>query len=116
MIKHFSKTREKRKARTRSKMHGTNKRPRLAVFRSHTALYVQFVDDDAQVTLLGLSDKNAQIQEKNKVKKAYALGKLLAEEAKKKKITTIIFDRSGYTYHGRLKSLADGLREGGLVF
>lgn len=116
MIQHFSKTRDKRKARTRQKMHGTPERPRVAIFRSHQNIYAQIIDDEKMVTLVGLSEKHLENAPIKKIERAHALGKLLAEKAVEKKIKTIVFDRSGYTYHGRIKALADGMREGGLQF
>lgn len=114
MITHSDNLRKKRKSRIRAKIFGTGVRPRLSVFRSNKAIYVQFIDDEKRITILGLSDR--EVNEKNKISKALALGKILAEEAKKKSIKTIVFDRSGYTYHGRIKALAQGLREGGIQF
>lgn len=105
-----------RKRRVRAKISGEKSRPRVSVFRSNQALYVQFIDDSDRVTLLGKSELAVKLTEKNKVVRAKLFGKLLAEEAQKKKITTVVFDRSGYAYHGQVKALAEGLREGGLKF
>lgn len=116
MIKHFTKTREKRRARMKQKIRGTQSRPRLSVFRSNRTTYAQIIDDVNRVTLCAMSDTELVSKEKNKLGRAHALGVQLAQIAKEKKITTIVFDRSGYTYHGRVKALAEGLREGGIVF
>jgi large subunit ribosomal protein L18 len=116
MIKHYDSTREKRRARIRQKIRGSATRLRLCVFRSNTALFVQLIDDEAGKTVLGIHERQAKLTEKNKVNRALALGKYIASAAKEKNISTIVFDRSGYTYHGRVKALAQGLREGGLVF
>lgn len=116
MIKHYQTTREKRKARMRSKIRGTSSHPRLCVFRSNLTIYAQLINDDKMSTIIGASDKQIAVTEKNKIKRAHALGLYLAAQAKKKNINAIVFDRSGYTYHGRVKAVAEGLREGGLKF
>ena len=106
----------KRKTRIRTRIIGTNARPRVAVFRSNKGMFVQFIDDSEQVTLLGVADLGKSDVKTNKVKRALEFGKLLASQAKEKKISAVVFDRSGYAYHGRVKALAEGLREGGLKF
>ncbi|HCM38014.1 MAG: 50S ribosomal protein L18 [Candidatus Gottesmanbacteria bacterium GW2011_GWB1_43_11] len=116
MVKHYSNTRIKRKARSRVKISGTQIRPRLAVFRSQHNLYVQLIDDTKRATLLGMSDKNLNRDIKNKIERAQNLGKVIGEMAGKQKITQVVFDRSGYTFHGRIAALAKGLKEGGLKF
>ncbi|MFA4996443.1 MAG: 50S ribosomal protein L18 [Patescibacteria group bacterium] len=94
---------------------GTEARPRVSVFRSNAAIYAQAIDDATGKTIVFASSK--EIKENDKpVQKALLCGKLLAQKAKDKKIEKIIFDRNGYRYHGRVKSLAEGMREGGLVF
>jgi large subunit ribosomal protein L18 len=100
---------------------GTSERPRLVVYRSNRYIHAQLVDDSQNKVLLGVYDKSKSAaatlkSAKNKSEKSRALGKLFAEEAKKKKVTKIVFDRNGYIYHGRVKAFAEGAREGGLVF
>jgi large subunit ribosomal protein L18 len=110
--------RYRRHLRVRKKVRGTAARPRLVVFRSCKHTYAQLVDDDRGVTLLGASDRSDGIQAdaKGKSGKSFALGQLVAEKAKTKGITKVVFDRAGYRYHGRVKALADGARKGGLEF
>jgi len=105
--------------RIRKKISGTAERPRLAVFRSNKQIYVQVVDDLKGVTLLSASSTEKEIAAKTGIKKteqAKLVGKSLAAKCKGKGIQNVIFDRSGYKYHGRVKSLADAAREGGLKF
>jgi large subunit ribosomal protein L18 len=104
--------------RIRKKISGTAERPRLAVFRSNKQIYVQVVDDLKGVTLLAVSSKEKEIAKTGikKTEQAKIVGKSLAERCKEKGIENVIFDRSGYKYHGRVKSLADAAREGGLKF
>lgn len=111
------KRRKRRKRRGWEKKRGTAQRPRLSVFRSLKHIYCQLIDDERSKTLASASDLELKdIQVKGKVKKAYLVGKLIAEKAKKLGIERIVFDRSGYKYHGRVKALANGAREGGLKF
>ncbi len=94
-------------------------RPRLTVFRSNRYLYVQFVDDMAGKTLLGCSTKDGRLKgltERDTLAAAQELGKLAAADATKKGISRVVFDRSGYLYHGRVKAFADAARAGGLQF
>ena len=105
--------------RIRKNISGTASTPRLAVFRSNKQIYVQAVDDKSGNTLLAVSSLNKEIAEKKNISKteqSKLVGKLFAEEAKKKGITSVVFDRGGYLYHGRIKELADAAREGGLKF
>jgi large subunit ribosomal protein L18 len=105
--------------RIRKRISGTAEKPRLAVFRSNKQIYVQVIDDLNGVTLLSASSKEKEIAAKTVVKKieqAAFVGKLLAAKCKEKGIENVVFDRSGYKYHGRVKSLADAAREGGLKF
>ena len=100
---------------------GSSKRPRLVVFRSNKNIFGQVVDDEKNKVLLGLSSLNTDLNKdlakiKGKVDKAKLVGQKLAEKAKAKKIKTVVFDRNGYLYHGRIKAFADGAREGGLEF
>jgi large subunit ribosomal protein L18 len=107
------------KMRIRKKIRGTAETPRLAVYRSNKQIYVQVVDDLNKVTLLSASSKEKEVSEKSGIKKtdqAKLVGKLLASKCKEKGIEKVVFDRSGYKYHGRVKSLADAAREGGLKF
>ncbi len=108
---------ERRKLRVRRKVSGTMSTPRLAVFRSNKYIYAQLIDDVAGKTLVSVGDIINQTHEgKTKVEAAFTLGKALAARALEKKIKKAVFDRSSYKYHGRVKSLADGAREGGLSF
>jgi large subunit ribosomal protein L18 len=105
--------------RIRKKISGTAEKPRLAVFRSNKQIYVQVVDDLKGVTLLSASSNEKDIAGKTGIKKteqAKLVGKVLAAKCKEKGIENVVFDRSGYKYHGRVKSLADAAREGGLKF
>ena len=105
--------------RIRKKISGTTDKPRLAVFRSNKQIYVQVVDDLKGVTLLAASSKEKDFAGKPGMKKteqAKMVGKMLAERCIEKGISSVVFDRSGYKYHGRVKSLADAAREGGLKF
>ena len=99
-------------------MRGSVARPRLVVFRSSKHIYAQIVDDDRGVTLIGASDRSEgiTIEGAGKVGRARAVGKLIAAKAKAQAITAVVFDRAGYRYHGRVKAVADGAREGGLEF
>lgn len=113
--------REKIKFTIRKKIFGTTARPRLAVYRSLNEIYGQIIDDTKSVTLVSCSSKTKELQNeisasKSKIEKSVIVGKNLAKLAMEKNITTVVFDRSGYLYHGRIKALADGAREGGLKF
>ncbi len=103
---------ERRQKLIRSKVSGTLIRPRLAVHRTNKFIYAQLIDDINHSTLLSLDDR--KIKKGTKVEKASELGKNIAKEAIKLKIEQVVFDRRGYKYHGRVKSLADGAREVGL--
>ena len=103
------------KYRVRNKISGTAERPRMSVFRSNKQIYVQIIDDLAGVTLasassLGMTDKV------NKKEQATKVGELIAKKAQEAGITTVVFDRNGYLYHGRIKEVADAARNGGLKF
>ena len=109
--------RERRHRRVRGKVRGTAERPRLAVFRSNRGIEAQLVDDDAARTVAAASWLNLKKSFKGtKTEQATEVGKLLAQNAKKAGIDRVVFDRGGYLYHGRVKALADGAREGGLEF
>ncbi len=106
-----------RRKRVRKHMKGTSEKPRLSVFRSNLYIYAQLIDDQNSKTLGAVSDKKLpKTESKTKVEKASRVGELIAAEAKKHKITNVIFDRGSYKYHGRIKALADAAREGGLNF
>jgi len=105
--------------RIRKKINGTAEAPRLAVYRSNKQIYVQVVDDLKGETILSASSKEKDIAAQTGIKKieqAKLVGKLLASRCKEKGIEKVVFDRGGYKYHGRVKSLADAAREGGLKF
>jgi large subunit ribosomal protein L18 len=108
--------RARRKKRIRAKVAGSAERPRLAVFRSNKGIYAQLVDDTAGATLVAA--RSAEVDGKGLDKSGVArkVGGLLAARAKEKGMEEVVFDRSGYLYHGRVKALAEGAREGGLVF
>ena len=99
----------------RSRVSGTAECPRLAVFRSNRYMYAQLIDDVQAITLASASDI-ALTDKMSKVERATSVGKLLSEEAKKKNITTVVFDRGGFSYRGRVAALAEGARAGGLIF
>ncbi len=104
--------------RIRHKVHGTQERPRLAVFRSLKHIYAQVIDDRQGRTLAAASsgEKNSKVASGGNVAGAKEIGKLIAERAQAQGITKVVFDRGGYLYHGRVKALADAAREGGLEF
>ncbi len=129
--------RQRRHQRVRSKIKGTNKVPRLCVFRANKHIYAQLIDDEKGKTLVAASDLKSKIKSQKskpqsnirklkenkekivrtgKIADAYKIGNLIAEKAKEKKIEKVVFDRGGYKYHGRIKALAEGAREGGLKF
>ena len=109
--------RARRHRRIRGKLQGTAERPRLVVFRSNRGIEAQLVDDLEGKTLAAASWLNLKKSFKgNKTKQATEVGKLLAEKAKQANVETVVFDRAGYLYHGRVKALAEAAREGGLKF
>ena len=108
--------RERRHRRVRGKVQGTAERPRLAVFRSNRGISAQLVDDVAARTLASASWLALRDFKGNKTAQATEVGRLLARNAKQAGIERVVFDRGGYLYHGRVKALADGAREGGLDF
>ena len=112
------KRRARIKQRIRSRISGTTEVPRMSVFRSNKQIYAQIVDDVTGKTLLSASSKEKEIadQKVNKIDQAKLVGKSIAGKAKEKGIETVVFDRNGYLYHGRVKSLADAARENGLKF
>ncbi len=109
--------RERRHRRIRGKVAGTAVRPRLAVFRSNKGIFAQLIDDESGRTIAGASWLGLKKSFKgNKSEQAAEVGKTLAEAAKQAGIEAVVFDRGGYLYHGRVKALAEGAREGGLKF
>ena len=106
--------RNKIKTRIRGKINGTAARPRMTVFRSNKQIYVQLIDDLAGVTLVATSSKG--IEEGTKIEIAAKVGEAVAKKALEAGITEVVFDRNGYLFHGRVKSLADAARKGGLKF
>jgi large subunit ribosomal protein L18 len=103
-----------RKRRVRAKISGTASMPRLSVFRSLLSMKAQVIDDTKGVTLAAADTKTAKV--KNDVAGAKAVGMLIAKKCAEQKISRVVFDRAGYRYHGKVKALAEGAREGGLVF
>ena len=114
--------RQRRHFRIRGKIRGTAERPRLVVYRSLRNMEGQLVDDDAGHTLLGMSTLGSAMKDfaaegkHKRIEQAHAAGKLLGEKAKEQGIESVVFDRGGYRYHGRVKAFAEGAREGGLQF
>ena len=106
----------KRRRRVRAKVHGTAERPRISVFRSNRGIFAQLIDDDAGRTLAAVNWTEKDLQGLKPMEQATRAGGLLAERAKAAGIDTAVFDRGGYRYHGRVKALAEGAREGGLTF
>lgn len=116
-----AKSREKRKKRVRRKVVGTSERPRLSVFRSAKNIYAQIIDDTSFNTLVQVSTISKDVRDQFKGKSgnkegASMIGKLIAQKAQEKGIKKVVFDRNGFLYHGRIKSLAEAAREGGLEF
>lgn len=114
----FSKEQRRKKIhyRIRKSAVGTAERPRLSVYRSNLSIYCQLIDDKAGHTLASASSMDKSIGKTTKVEQSRLVGKLIAEKALAANIQTVVFDRGGYLYHGRVKALADGAREGGLKF
>ena len=106
----------KRRRRVRAKVHGSAERPRISVFRSNRGVFAQLVDDDAGKTIAAVQWTEADLRGLKPMEQATEAGKLLASRAKAAGIDTAVFDRGGYQYHGRVKALAEGAREGGLKF
>ena len=110
----------KRKKRIRKKISGNPERPRLSVFRSSKHIYAQLIDDDSGATLLAVSTLHPDVRQQEKVKgkieDAKRVGKMIADQAKAKGITEVVFDRNGFLYHGRVRALATAAREAGLEF
>ncbi len=106
----------RRRRRVRAKVRGSAERPRISVRRSNRGVFAQLIDDDAGRTLASVSWTEADLRELKPMDQARRAGALLADRAKAAGIDTVVFDRGGYQYHGRVKALAEGAREGGLVF
>jgi large subunit ribosomal protein L18 len=106
----------KRRRRVRAKVRGTAERPRISVFRSNRGIFAQLVDDDAGRTLAAGNWTEANLRSLKPMEQATRAGGLLAERAKAAGVDSAVFDRGGYRYHGRVKALAEGAREGGLNF
>ena len=119
-IKTRSDARKRRHTRVRKQISGTPERPRLNVYRSSMEIYAQVIDDEAGRTLVSASsidqELRSQMDSLSKSEQAHVVGKALGKRAKKKGITSVVFDRGGYRYIGRVKALAEGAREGGLEF
>ena len=115
-----SKVRAKKHMKIRNRFSGTAERPRLAVFRSNNHMYAQIIDDDAQITLVAAStvqkDVKEQLEKTNNVEAAAKLGEIIAKKALDKGISSVVFDRGGFIYQGKIKALADAAREAGLQF
>jgi large subunit ribosomal protein L18 len=111
-------SRKKRHARVRAKLSGTAARPRLNVFRSNKHIYAQIIDDMSGVTLASAStvEKDLNLESTSNVEAAKLVGELVAKRAVEKGISSVVFDRGGYLYHGRIQALADAARENGLQF
>ena len=115
-----SEVRVNKHRKLRNRFSGTAERPRLAVFRSNNHMYAQIIDDVAQTTLVSAStlqkDVKAELEKTNNVEAAAYLGTVIAKKAIEKGITSVVFDRGGFIYHGKIKALADAAREAGLKF
>ena len=109
-------SRLRRHARVRAKISGTSDTPRLCVYRSNKNIEAQIIDDDKKVTLVSSSSMSLKLENGSNVEAAAAVGKDIATKAKKAGIKKVVFDRSGYVYHGRIQALADAAREAGLEF
>lgn len=107
---------ERRTKRVRGKILGNSNLPRLTVFRSNQYIYAQVIDDSGGKTLAAANEKELPDVKMSKAQKAIEVGKVLARKALKKKIKNVVFDKGAYKYHGRIKALAEGAREGGLQF
>ena len=106
----------KRRRRVRAKIRGTAERPRISVFRSNRGIFAQLIDDEAGRTIASVNWTEGDLRGLKRMEQATRAGTLLADRAKAAGVDTAVFDRGGYKYHGRIKALADGAREGGLTF
>jgi large subunit ribosomal protein L18 len=121
MIKRNNNSRLRSKTRIRKKISGTVEIPRLTIYRSLNQMYAQIVDDSTGNTLASASSLSKEVLDelknsKGKISKSKLVGSLIAKKAKEKNITSVVFDRNGYRYHGRVQAIAEGAREGGLKF
>ena len=105
----------RRRRRVRAKVRGSAARPRISVFRSNRGISAQLIDDDAGRTLAAVNWTEAELRSLKPLEQAHKVGELLAQRAKAAGVDTVVFDRGGYQYHGRVKALAEGAREGGLT-
>ena len=115
-VTHAPARRLKRRRRVRAKVHGSAERPRISVFRSNRGVFAQLIDDDSGRTLASVNWTESDLRSLKPMEQAAKAGALLAERAKAAGVETVVFDRGGYQYHGRVKALAEGAREGGLNF
>jgi large subunit ribosomal protein L18 len=115
-VTHAPARRLKRRRRVRAKVHGSAERPRISVFRSNRGIFAQLVDDEAGRTLASVSWIESGLRSLKPLEQASKAGQLLAERAKAAGVDSAVFDRGGYRYHGRVRALAEGAREGGLIF
>jgi large subunit ribosomal protein L18 len=115
-VTHAPARRLKRRRRVRAKVAGTAERPRISVFRSNRGIFAQLIDDDSGRTLASVNWTEGDLRSLKPMEQAKKAGEVLAERAKAAGVETAVFDRGGYQYHGRVKALAEGAREGGLAF
>ncbi len=116
-VRQYKNKRERRRAKIRAQIRGTNQRPRLSVFRSNQHIYVQLIDDQARHTLTAASDLDGELKElavRSAKEQAYEVGKLVGERAKEQGIKKAVFDRGGYAYHGKVEAVAEGFRSAGV--
>jgi large subunit ribosomal protein L18 len=106
----------KRRRRVRARIHGSAERPRISVFRSNRGIFAQLIDDESGRTIASVNWTEADLRSLKPMEQASRAGAILADRAKAAGVDTVVFDRGGYKYHGRVKALADGAREGGLTF
>ena len=106
----------KRRRRVRARIHGSAERPRISVFRSNRGIFAQLIDDESGRTIASVNWTEADLRGLKPMEQATRVGAILADRAKAAGVDTAVFDRGGYKYHGRVKALADGAREGGLTF
>ncbi len=106
----------RRRRRVRAKVHGSKERPRLSVFRSNRGVFAQLIDDDAAHTIAAVNWTESELRGLSPMEQAKKAGELIAKRATEAGVSTCVYDRGGYRYHGRVKALADGAREGGLKF
>ena len=115
-VTHAPARRLRRRRRVRAKVHGSAERPRISVFRSNRGIFAQLVDDESGRTLASVNWTESDLRSLKPMEQAAKAGQVLAERAKAAGVETAVFDRGGYQYHGRVKALAEGAREGGLAF